>query len=259
MSAAGTEDNADRADGVEEAGMSTRTRLKTAVQDPARRRIVTRRPPLRAGSEAPAGDVDPAAPVDAEAAVDAAAAVDAEAAVAGPATVKAATRPVAATDRGPRLLVACLVVVLAAAVVAAGVAGYGWYAQQRLDQGRQQALAAARQTTVNFVSLSAATVDRDLQRVTAGATGDFKDEFTRGAPQVRAAVVQNNVDSHGSVLRAGLVSGDNDSAVVLVAVDATVKNVNAPQGRLSHYRIQVDVTRDAKSGRWLVSKLQFVG
>jgi Mce-associated membrane protein len=151
------------------------------------------------------------------------------------------------------------VVVLAAALTAAGVAGYGWYAQQRVDEARQQALAAAKQTTVNFVSVSAATVDRDLQRVTAGATGDFKDEFTRGAPQVRAAVVQNNVDSHGSVLRAGLVSGDGDSAVVLVAVDATVKNVNAPQGRLSHYRIQVDVTRDAKSGRWLVSKLQFVG
>jgi Mce-associated membrane protein len=107
--------------------------------------------------------------------------------------------------------------------------------------------------------VSAKTVDRDLQRVTAGATGDFKDEFTRGMPQVRAAVVENNVDSRGTVLRSALVSGDNDSAVVLVAVDATVKNAKAPQGRLSHYRIQVNVDKDAKSGRWLVSKLQFVG
>jgi Mce-associated membrane protein len=38
-----------------------------------------------------------------------------------------------------------------------------------------------------------------------------------------------------------------------------VKNVKAPDGRASHYRIQVDVTRDGKSGAWLVSKLQFVG
>jgi Mce-associated membrane protein len=169
-----------------------------------------------------------------------------------------AARPIAGTRR-PRWAFAGLLVLLAAAVTAAAVTGYGWYAQQRLDQARQQALGAARQTTVDFVSVSAKTVDRDLQRVTAGATGDFKDEFTRGMPQVRAAVVENNVDSRGTVLRSALVSGDDDSAVVLVAVDATVKNAKAPQGRLSHYRIQVNVDKDAKSGRWLVSKLQFVG
>ena len=59
------------------------------------------------------------------------------------------------------------------------------------------------------------------------------------------------------VLRAGLVSGDSDSAVVLVAVDATVSNVKAPQGRPAHYRIKVDLAKE--EGRWLVSKLEFVG
>jgi Mce-associated membrane protein len=157
------------------------------------------------------------------------------------------------------VVTAALAVVLAVAVTAATVTGYRWHDQQRLDDAHQQALAAARQTTVDFVSVSAATVDRDLQRVLADATGDFRDEFKRGEPQVRAAVIDNNVDSHSAVLRAGLVSGDIDSATVLVAVDATVKNVNAPQGRLSHYRIQVDLTRDHRSGHWLVSRLQFVG
>jgi Mce-associated membrane protein len=61
------------------------------------------------------------------------------------------------------------------------------------------------------------------------------------------------------VLRAGLRSGDLHNAVVLVAVDATVKNVHAPDGRPAHYRIQVDLTRDRDSGAWLVSRLQFVG
>ena len=51
------------------------------------------------------------------------------------------------------------------------------------------------------------------------------------------------------MLRAGLVSGDRRRAVVLVAVDATVKNVKAPDGRPSHYRIQVDLVRDRDSGR----------
>lgn len=201
----------------------TQRRTKPTNRVPVQRRTVTRRPPAMV--EEPAGPpANPEAP-----------------------------------QRRRRLFVAALAIALIVAVVAAAITGYRWYRQQRLDDAHQAALAAARQTTVNFVSVSASTVDRDLQRVLAGATGDFRDEFKRGEPQVRTAVVDNNVDSHGTVLRAGLVSGDSDSATVLVAVDATVKNVNAPQGRLSHYRIQVDLARDHRSGHWLVSRLQFVG
>jgi Mce-associated membrane protein len=158
-----------------------------------------------------------------------------------------------------RLLMGLLVVALVVALTAAGFFGHRWQNDRSQQAAREAALAAAKQTTVNFVSVSAATVDRDLQRISAGATGEFKEQFTRGQPQVRKAIVENRVESRGMVLRAGLVSADRRSAVVLVAVDATVKNVKAPEGRVSHYRIQVDLTRDAESGAWLVSRLQFVG
>lgn len=158
-----------------------------------------------------------------------------------------------------RVLVGLLVVLLAASLTAAGFYGHRWYTVRAVADAREAAVAAARQASVDFVSVSAASVDRDLQRIAAGATGEFKDEFTRGQSQVRAAVVENKVDSRGSVLRAGLVSGDRDRAVVIVAVDATVKNAKAPEGRPSHYRIQLDMVRDRDSGEWLVSRLQFVG
>lgn len=161
--------------------------------------------------------------------------------------------------RRARALTALLVVLLAAALAGAGVQGHRWYVDRATDQARRAAVAAARQAAVNFVSVSAASVDRDLSRITAGATGDFKDEFTRGQAQVRAAVVENKVQSQGTVLRAGIVSGDRRRAVVLVAVDATVRNVKAPDGRPSHYRIQLDLVRDRDSGDWLVTRLQFVG
>jgi Mce-associated membrane protein len=159
----------------------------------------------------------------------------------------------------PSLGTALLAVVMCAALAGAGIFGNRWYDDRTLDRAHQQALAAAKQTTVNFVSVSASSVDRDLQRIVDGATGDFRDEFNRGRPQVRAAIVENKVESRGTVLRAALVSGGRNTAVVLVAIDATVRNAKSPEGRASHYRIQVDVAHDAGSGRWRVSRLQFVG
>jgi Mce-associated membrane protein len=161
--------------------------------------------------------------------------------------------------RRPRWTTVVAAVVFAAVLAVAGLFGYRWYGDRTLDQAHQRALAAARQESVNFVSVSASSVDRDLQRIVAGAAGQFKDEFVRGQDEVRKAVVENSVQSTGTVLRAGLVSGDRRSAVALVAVDATVKNSKAPDGRTAHYRIQVDLTRDTSSGSWLVSRLQFVG
>lgn len=187
-----------------------------------------------------------------------------DAAIAEPAEDAAAEEAVAdeqpaGPGRRGRLLAWALLLVLAAVLVAGGLLGRHWYDQRQLADARSQALAAARQTCVNFVSISASTVDSDLKRIADGATGQFKDEFTQDTAQVKAAVVQNKVDSHGTVLRAGVVSADRRTAVVLVAVDATVKNSSAPDGRLSHYRIQVNMARDAASGRWLVAQLQFVG
>lgn len=156
-----------------------------------------------------------------------------------------------------------LALVLLLALGAAALLGYRWYDRHQLEQAHVAALTAARQFTVDFVSISAGTVDSDLQRISGAATGEFADEFAdefaAGSTQVRAAVVENAVDSKGTVLRAGMVSGDLDSATVLVAIDATVKNVNTPQGRPSHYRMQVELVKDAESDKWLVAKLQFVG
>ncbi|MEO3748057.1 hypothetical protein [Plantactinospora sp. B5E13] len=167
-----------------------------------------------------------------------------------------AVRPGVPRRRG---LTVGLAIMLCAALTVAGFFGNRWYQDRALAEAHGQAVTAARQTTVNFVSVSASSVDGDLQRIVAGATGEFREEFLRGQAQVRAAVIENKVESTGSVLRAGLVSGDRRTAVVVVAVDATVKNTHAPDGRVAHYRIQVELARDRDSDTWLVSRLQFVG
>ncbi len=203
--------------------------------------------PTAAGEAGPSGDPEQKPPQPAERSSD------------GPASPMTGDDPPSAPTRRRRVLVGLLAAVLASTLALAGLYGHRWYQHQALEESRQGALAAAKQVAVNFVSVSATSIDRDLQRVAAGATGEFKEEFTRGQTQVRTAVVENKVESHGSVLRAGLVSADRRRAVALVAVDATVKNIKVPDGRASHYRIQMDLVRDRESGQWLVSRLQFVG
>jgi Mce-associated membrane protein len=147
-----------------------------------------------------------------------------------------------------------LVVVLA---LLTGWQGYRAVQRHQAEAATADAVRAARQTVQNFVSISAATIDRDLKRVTDGATGDFADEFERGKAQVKSVVVANKVRSTGTVLDAAVDNADQDSARVLVVVDATVINSNAPKGQLRHYRISVDLAK--VKGDWRVATLKFVG
>jgi Mce-associated membrane protein len=155
------------------------------------------------------------------------------------------------------VLTAVLALALAAGLAATGYFGWRWYQLHQADGERAAAVAAAETTVTNFMSVSASSVDRDLQRTLDGATGDFKKQYQADLSQVKTAVTENKVTSKGQVLRAAVVDANAKTATVLLAVDATVKNTKAPDGRLSHYRIRVAM---AKTGdRWLVSKLDFVG
>jgi Mce-associated membrane protein len=163
-----------------------------------------------------------------------------------------AWRSLAAT----RVAVGVLALILAGALGAGGYAGWKHYQHRQDERARKAAVAAATTTVTNFMSISTKTVDHDLRRVLSGATGDFRTQFKNGMGQTKAAVVENKVTAKAHVLSAGVVTSKRRSATVLVAMDATIKNTNAPKGRLAHYRVKV--TMAEQNGTWLVSKLQFV-
>jgi Mce-associated membrane protein len=152
-----------------------------------------------------------------------------------------------------------LALLFVVAAVTAIVTGSRWQEQRDLEGARQAALAAARQAAVDFVSVSASTVDADMQRIIDVSTGDFKDQYVANKATFHDQIVANKSESTGTVLRAAILSSDSDSAVVLVAVDATIKNTGTPDGKLSHYRLQLNMAKDAGTGRWLVAQLDFVG
>jgi Mce-associated membrane protein len=129
--------------------------------------------------------------------------------------------------------------------------------QRDADQRRQDLLAAARQSALNFTSLDYRHYGRDSRTVLKGATGDFKKQFAAQTEQLTQLVAQNRSVSEGQVLEAGIVRSDARSARVLVVADSKVTNTAAPQGEARTYRLQLDLVYE--HGRWLTSDVEFVG
>lgn len=189
---------------------------------------------------------------------------------------KDATRPVAGTtdrtDRsdkadtnpGPRaarltprgMWVLAAVVLVAALALAATLGREAWTAH-RTEQARAEAVAAARQLAVNFVTVDHRTVDRDISRVRAGATGTFLESYTSSVEELKKVLVQNKTVSRAERTEAALVSGDLDSAVVLVGVVAPTQNTSVPDGEKKTYRMRLQLRK--ASDAWKVENLEFVG
>lgn len=150
-----------------------------------------------------------------------------------------------------------LAVVLVAALAGAGVFGYRVHEHNLGQQREQDVLAAARQEALNFVSIDYRHFERDSGNVVAGATGDFKQQFSDQLKTLRDLVTSNKSVSAGQVLQAGIVTADAHAARVLVVADSKVVNTAAPTGQVRNYRLQMDLVE--QSGRWLASSIEFVG
>lgn len=155
------------------------------------------------------------------------------------------------------LAIAALVLAAVAALVVISMTVPRIGAAGDRDQRRTEVLEAARQQAVNFTTLDHRHLDRDLGRVLAGSTGDFRKQFRQGTEDLSRLVTANQAVSDGEVLEAGIVSDDDDSARVLVVADSTVTNSETADPQRRHYRLQLDLVH--RGDRWLVSDLQFVG
>lgn len=131
------------------------------------------------------------------------------------------------------------------------------YDQRQAEQRRQDILAAARQSALNFTSLDYRRYDRDSGNVLKSATGDFKKEFAAQTEELTELVARNKSVSEGQVLDAGIVRSDERTARVLVVADSKVTNTAVPKGEARTYRLQLDLVHE--DGRWLTSDVEFVG
>ena len=164
----------------------------------------------------------------------------------------------------PRHHVALYVVtvLLACICVVGGVLVWRTHQADERTQAEQErygeVLAAATEEAEAFINIKYEDAEDSIDRVAAGATGDFKKQYSRSTKGVLQVLKQEKSSMEGEVLWAGVVDVDQDSATVIAATSGTVANRqtnNQPVAR--NFRLRLDLVREG--GRWLTNDLQFVG
>jgi Mce-associated membrane protein len=148
---------------------------------------------------------------------------------------------------------ALLVVALAAVTGVFGVRAY-----KGGDDGDQRAKAiqSARQMGVNLMSISSDSAQKDIDRIMSGATGEMKNKFGSQSKTLLDTLKQTQAKSTVGQVEAGVVSMDDDSAEVMVSLNATVTNPKVKDGAQRAYRYLMDL--DRVGGRWLVARVEVV-
>jgi Mce-associated membrane protein len=179
--------------------------------------------------------------------------VDAEITDAAPASGESVVRRSA---RGVRRRIG--VILLAAALVAsAGLAGWLFYFQYRPDKETDSAAAkialeAAKNGTVALLSYSPESLDKDFASAKTHLTGDFLSYYTQFTEQiVTPAAKQKSVKTSASVVRAAVSEIHPDSAVVLVFVNQTTTSKENPDGAFAASSVKVGMKKI--DGAWLIS------
>jgi Mce-associated membrane protein len=144
-----------------------------------------------------------------------------------------------------------------ALVVTVSGAGYeGWllFQHHQEEVAGTQALDAAKKYILALTSVDSGAVDKNFTEVLDGATGEFKDMYTKSSAQLRQALIDNKAAAHGTVIEAAVKSATQDKVEVVLFVDQSVSNASAPQPQLD--RSRVTMTMEKVDGRWLASKVE---
>jgi Mce-associated membrane protein len=147
----------------------------------------------------------------------------------------------------------------AAAVLICAVAGAACEAwlivhQHQKADAAHQALTAAT-TFVNMLStVDTNAIDKDFTDVLGGSTGEFKDLYTKSSARLRRLLVDNKAAAHGTVVEAAVESATTERVVVLLFVDQSVSNQQAPDPQIDRSRVKI--TMEKVDRRWLASKVE---
>jgi Mce-associated membrane protein len=129
------------------------------------------------------------------------------------------------------------------------------HARQSVDLHKLY-LQAGRQGAVNLTTIDWHHADADVQRILAGATGTFYDDFSQRSQPFVEVVKKVQSVSTGTVTTAGLESSTDNEARVLVAVSVQTTTNDAPQQSSRAWRMRLSIQKVGDDAK--VSNVEFV-
>jgi Mce-associated membrane protein len=164
----------------------------------------------------------------------------------------AVSQTTAAVGRG--LLVPVLIGASVAALAGAGFFGWQFWQQHQLDQAREGAQRSAVSYAQVLTSVDSNNVDDNFKQVLDGATGEFKDMYSKSSVELRQLLIENKASAHGVVVESAVQEASKDRAVVLLFVDQSVANTKLPDPRIDRSRMKM--TLEKVDGSWRASKVE---
>ncbi|MEO6793175.1 MAG: Mce protein [Mycobacterium sp.] len=174
------------------------------------------------------------------------------------AVVGAVAAPVAPAARWrPQRSTVTIAAITAAYLAVFGLAGgLGWqlWQQHRITAAGEAARHAAVDYAQVLTSIDSNKVDDDFAAVLNGATGDFKDTYTKASGQLRQLLIDNKASAQGTVVGSAVQSESKGEVVVLLMVNQTITNATRPDPRVDRSRMKM--TMQKVDGQWLASKVE---
>jgi Mce-associated membrane protein len=164
----------------------------------------------------------------------------------------AVSETTAAAGRG--LLVPVLIGASVAALAGAGFFGWKFWQQHQLDQAREAAQRSAVSYAQVLTSVDSNNVDDNFKQVLDGATGEFKDMYSKSSVELRQLLIENKATAHGVVVESAVQEASKDRAVVLLFIDQSVANTKLPDPRIDRSRMKM--TLEKVDGSWRASKVE---
>jgi Mce-associated membrane protein len=149
-----------------------------------------------------------------------------------------------------------LPLLLVASLAVSGFLGWKQWQEHQVKLAGQQAQQAAVAYAQVLTSIDSNKVDENFRQVLDGATGEFKDMYTQSSVQLRQLLIDNKATAHGVVVDSAIQSESTNKVVVLVFIDQTVTNTQAPDPRIDRSRIKM--TMEKIDGHWRASKVQLL-
>jgi Mce-associated membrane protein len=158
------------------------------------------------------------------------------------------------SPRKRRARIALVVTTYVCAFSVAAVLGWQLWREHTVSAAGEAAKHAAINYAQVLTSIDSDKVDQNFADVLNGATGDFKDKYTKASVQLRQLLIDNKAAAHSVVVESAIQSETKDKVVVLLMIDQTVTHAARPDGRVDRNRMKITMVK--VDGRWLASEVE---